>query len=664
MLIDPHPARAPNRLQVKAQATTASRSNVTPRQQRRWHDVVDAQRATLQKLNTDDGTGVQYTEVEDNFVVNYDEECLNAADGVVTVVGSKTKKKHEKEGSGRTTISMMKTISAGGGVGPVMALMSGKTPREGHTEAFLGECGAPPGSKIVMTASGFMTDVGFDELAPNLAAGTRGMPVTRDHPEWWVLLGGDGFHAHKMTAAAQEVLYSHKIVHIIEEGDSSHCNQAFDRRVAKHGKACMREGLELVNRCNVFTVMDQWGLLLVGLASFRELVRRPDIVVESFKSVNMQFSTRLDFPRWLNKIESFLVGGSKFIDEGEVSPRVLLPEWYKVWPEDRKLAALEVMRNGDGWGDVTTVKALCAATGMSIGDVAGHQVCYFVETSTPPLTRPESSAPVATRTLDANKGLLSFTLKPPGMKGMELFSHLVTHRKRREVEVKRLYDTKCSDHLDLAIQERVVEVEGRHYIVSDQLKVINPTQGDLTEGAIMREVGTKTGSVNMPKRVLNNIGEINAYCTVANAPERIKKLRAVLELAATVDAAKSMSAKANVEKAVENVEALIMKHAPLGMAHLREDWDAVGALTANQMIAVAAKYMHRTLKKEKKQRMEDAFRAARNATGWKLRRFDEHVESSTNKVYYLDPSTNLTAWDLPEDGYIIPNEVGASAGPG
>ena len=179
----------------------------------------------------------------------------------------------------------------------------------------------------------------------------------------------------------------------------------------------------------------------------------------------------------------------------------------------------------------------------------------------------------------------------------------------------------------------------------------------------MREVGTKTGSVNMPKRVLNNIGEINACCTVANAPERIKKLRAVLELAATVDAAESMSAKANVEKAVENVEALIKKHAPLGMAHLREDCDAVGALTANQMIAVAAKCMHRTLKKEKKQRMEDASRAARNATGWKLRRFDKHVESSTNKVCCLDPSTNLTVWDLPEDGYIIPNEVGASAGP-
>ena len=28
------------------------------------------------------------------------------------------------------------------------------------------------------------------------------------------------------------------------------------------------------------------------------------------------------------------------------------------------------------------------------------------------------------------------------------------------------------------------------------------------------------------------------------------------------------------------------------------------------------------------------------------------------------PSTNLTVWDLPEDGYVNPNEVGGGHGPG
>ena len=43
---------------------------------------------------------------------------------------------------------------------------------------------------------------------------------------------------------------------------------------------------------------------------------------------------------------------------------------------------------------------------------------------------------------------------------------------------------------------------------------------------------------------------------------------------------------------------------------------------------------------------------------------DKLVESSTNKVYYLDPSTNLTVWALPEDGYVNSNEEEASPGPG
>ena len=43
--------------------------------------------------------------------------------------------------------------------------------------------------------------------------------------------------------------------------------------------------------------------------------------------------------------------------------------------------------------------------------------------------------------------------------------------------------------------------------------------------------------------------------------------------------------------------------------------------------------------------------------------FRSFNKSIKNEVYCPDHSTNLTVWDLPEDGYIIPNEVGASAGP-
>ena len=54
--------------------------------------------------------------------------------------------------------------------------------------------------------------------------------------------------------------------------------------------------------------------------------------------------------------------------------------------------------------------------------------------------------------------------------------------------------------------------------VSDQMKNLQPTMLDLTEGAILRDVGNLTGTVKMPKRILNMLGEINAYSVFANNP--------------------------------------------------------------------------------------------------------------------------------------------------
>ena len=72
------------------------------------------------------------------------------------------------------------------------------------------KCGAPAGSVIVMTESGFLTDAAFDEFVEELAKGIRALPVISDHPTWWVLITMDGFHAHKMTLKGMSVLVSHR----------------------------------------------------------------------------------------------------------------------------------------------------------------------------------------------------------------------------------------------------------------------------------------------------------------------------------------------------------------------------------------------------------------------------------------------------------------------
>ena len=53
----------------------------------------------------------------------------------------------------------------------------------------------------------------------------------------------------------------------------------------------------------------------------------------------------------------------------------------------------------------------------------------------------------------------------------------------------------------------------------------------------------------MAKRQLNALGEINAYCVHSNHPDRIKKLKDALELAASIDEMKCVDAAAKKAKA-------------------------------------------------------------------------------------------------------------------
>lgn len=131
----------------------------------------------------------------------------------------------------------MKCGLADGQTGPVVFLLEGKEARAGFSdEDLVTKPKLPEGSTVVMTAKGFMTDEAFDVAAPKLAKGLRALKNVRDHPDWWMLLCGDGFHAHKFTVLAQICLRAHKTLHLIEEGDSSQVNQPFDREAAKHGK--------------------------------------------------------------------------------------------------------------------------------------------------------------------------------------------------------------------------------------------------------------------------------------------------------------------------------------------------------------------------------------------------------------------------------------------
>ena len=126
---------------VSAQSTSSMRSMCTARQQRRWHAIVDTTRKQIADLNVDDGTGVRYTDAEDSFVLNADEECLRAEpNGGFKVVGAHGRSKHQRESAGRPTCTMLKVVVSSGINGPCFFLMAG-TKRLAEKKGFTSACG-------------------------------------------------------------------------------------------------------------------------------------------------------------------------------------------------------------------------------------------------------------------------------------------------------------------------------------------------------------------------------------------------------------------------------------------------------------------------------------------------------------------------------------------
>ena len=155
----------------------------------------------------------------------------------------------------------------------------------------------------------------------------------------------------------------------------------------------------------------------------------------------------------------------------------------------------------------------------------------------------------------------------------------------------------------------------------------------------------------MPRRMLNSLGEINSYSVEANNPNRIKKLKAALELAASIDEVKRMDAAAQKEKADSKLDAL-RACAPRGVDKLRNSEADLSQLTVNELKGVALVHMNKTLK-GKRQEIVDGFIAARAQTTWKLKGFHELLDEHQAK-YYHEVGTSNTTRELPSDGKVIP----------
>lgn len=205
--------------------------------------MAEAEHLSAPDERTDGPRRTLWREKADHCVLNLDESCHMATAGGSKVVGSKARRKHEKNKSdSRLSITVVECGSAAGNDGPSMYLLEGQTippnlSKQFGSSKWLKRHGAPANSFVVMTPSAFMTNAAWDGCAERLAQAIRAMPFFRDNPWAWGLLFLDGFKSHVMTYAAQDIFRRYKLIVVKENSDTSQVNQVFDQQPAKEAKA-------------------------------------------------------------------------------------------------------------------------------------------------------------------------------------------------------------------------------------------------------------------------------------------------------------------------------------------------------------------------------------------------------------------------------------------
>jgi hypothetical protein len=264
-------------------------------------------------------SGKTFGELIHFFITAGDETNLMAIDDNrgVKVIGAANRKKHEKKSADcRSSISLYHTGAVAGDTGPTIFLMKGNTKRHGFTDHYVRSNVCAIGSTVIMTENAFMTVDAWERMTPNIILGLRNInKYVAAHPQWWVLEIFDGFGAHLLSHKANEERFAANILSLMEEGDTSHVCQAYDKHVAKGYKAAnylslsfLRTGFKVSN-----LLIDQWSLVQLDMFAVRDTTR--ECWTQSFDSCNLDPRTRVSFGEWCERIGHFLQGGESFIPE-------------------------------------------------------------------------------------------------------------------------------------------------------------------------------------------------------------------------------------------------------------------------------------------------------------------------------------------------------------
>ena len=406
--------------------------------------------------------------------------------------------------------------------------------------------------------SGFLTDESWKEIHPHLTRGIRHVvrviaskfdidAATAD--KLLVGLSFDGFKAHLKNLIELVNFAIALILAMCENRDSSEINQAFDRFVARAGKKLAATCLDQIRRAHISPIIDQWMLILVGLAVLRDCATSR-VWENSFVAVNMHPQHRLSFDKWIPKIAPFIGAAEKFEQE-IIDDAAMLPAEWTSHPLSSRQKWLRIIDDDKASWDVDLMAKLRDA-GMSLKLLSNmfrtYQAVKRIQLKTTvqglPGSLPQVSTPAATSTPPATSASTlppsnmlyhQFNPKVAGWTNMQRFHHSITVRNRMFGPDAA---TTPSPHLDLAMTD-------------DNRRMLKLTPDDVNMHRVLQESTCRKGGKRrkVARRCLNALGGVSGMAGFVNDPEQLEKIRQNLKFAASIEEVKHAEFMRKYQKA-------------------------------------------------------------------------------------------------------------------
>ena len=517
---------------VKPQTGTSKRTAAgSPELQKKWHIMITTTYEDIMAHNTALVGRDKARQLMAHLIFNMDEECLLATGKNIRIVGSADKKKHDNErGSSRDSITIIRCGNAANRSAATFFLLVGKKKNQDYSDHFLAHHGAAEGSTIIMTESAFLNIPAWRKLVPKLSSSIR--QIVEDAAKTFgidghtasklkAMLALDGFKAH-FENEMLVVLADLNILCACESRDSSAINQAFDKFVARAGKKRAARVIAMMARSHVVPIIDQWHLVLVGLAMLRDC-SNSNVWQNSFIAVNMHPEYRLDLDDWLKKIAPAVNASDKFEKEN-VNLSDMLPKQWKETDETTKVKWLELIEEHNESWDVELIQELRAA-GMNLQLLKNVFKLYHAEKTIRAGggQQPTEEFVTPPKQIKTKHSMIYHIYNPgndSGMSPLQKFEHAIAVRNRTLGPKKAIT---VSPYLDV-------------HITDDNKKFLDLTDDDVNMHRVLQDSMCKHGfRRKVAKRTLTALGSASGQCRLLNDASQVAKLKENLKFAESLE---------------------------------------------------------------------------------------------------------------------------------